>query len=99
MYSAFTELVVDIVEINGVPFLQRKDGLVVGLFPLDYIPWTALLWHKEKIVSEAIEKLPGVTGKELWIEGTVDPVARKALEERGWKVEDKVRDKLIKKQP
>ncbi len=57
------------------------------------------MWHKENAVSEAIGKLPGVTGKELWIEGTVDPVARKALEDRGWKVEDKVRDTLLKKKP
>ena len=51
-------------------------------------------------LAESIGRLPGgVTGKELWIEGTVDPVARKALEDRGWKVEDKVRDKLFKKKP
>jgi hypothetical protein len=56
------------------------------------------LWHNEKKVSESIKRLAGVTGKELWIEGTVDTVARKALEDRGWKVEDKVRNKLFKKQ-
>jgi hypothetical protein len=100
LYSANAKAGVRIIEINGASFLQKNDGLIVGLFPLDHILWTAALWHKEGAVVEAIGRLTGeVTGKELWIEGTVDPVARKALEDRGWKVEDKVRNKLIKKKP
>ncbi len=99
MYSANAKVGARIIEVNGASFLQKNDGLIVGLFPLDHVVWTAALWHKENAVSEAIGKLPGVTGKELWIEGTVDPVARKALEDSGWKVEDKVRDKLLKKKP
>jgi hypothetical protein len=100
MYSANAKVGVRIIEVNGVSFLQKHDGLIVGLFPLDHVVWTAALWHKERAVVESIGRLPGgVTGKELWIEGTVDPVARKALEDREWKVEDKVRDKLFKKKP
>jgi len=41
--------------------------------------------------------MAGVKGKELWIEGTVDPVARSALEVRGWKVEEKFAVRLLKK--
>jgi hypothetical protein len=52
---------------------------------------------KEAAVSGALQKIPGVKGKELWIGGTVDPVARKALEERGWKAGDKVEQRLLKK--
>jgi len=89
--------VVRIVQVGGTPFLQRKDGVIIGPFPLDYVVWTAALWRREKIVSESIERLRGVTGKELWIGGTVDPEARKALESRGWKVDENVGDKLIKK--
>jgi hypothetical protein len=47
-------------------------------------------------VSSAIERIPGIKGKEIWITGTVDPVARKALEEGGWKVEEKVGGRLLK---
>jgi len=85
--------IVRIVEVNGTPFVQRKDGVVVGLFPLDYIAWTAALWRKETAVSRDIKNLLGAFAKELWIEGTVSQVARKALEARGWKVEDNVGDK------
>jgi hypothetical protein len=96
-YKANVTSVSRIVEANGVPFLQRGDGVVVGLFPLDYVAWTRSLWQKEKVVSEALSRLQGVAGKELWIEGMVDPVTRKALEDRDWKVEDSVGEKLIKK--
>ena len=100
MYRANAKVGARIIEVNGVSFLQKNDGLIVGLFPLDHILWTAALWHKEEAVVAAIGRLTGeVTGKELWIEGTVDPVARKALEDKGWKVEDKVRDTLFKKKP
>ena len=52
--------IVRIVEVNGTPFVQRKDGVVVGLFPLDYIAWTAALWRKETAVSRDIKNLLGV---------------------------------------
>jgi hypothetical protein len=100
LYSANAKGGVRIIEVNGMSFLRKNDGLIVGLFPLDHILWTAALWHKDEALVAAIGRLTGeVTGKELWIEGTVDPVARKALEDKGWKVEDKVRDKLFKKKP
>ncbi len=42
-------------------------------------------------ISSAISAMQGITGKELWITGTVDPLARQALEKKGWKVEEKVK--------
>ena len=59
--------------------------------------WTVALFRKERATFEVIKTQTGVTGKELWIEGAVDPAARKALETMGWKVEAKVRDKLAGK--
>ena len=61
------------------------------------VAWTSALAAKEGAVSEDIRKIAGVKGKELWIGGTVDPGARKALEERGWKVEEKFVERLLKK--
>lgn len=97
-YNTNVAPIAKLLEVNGTPFFQRKDGTVVGLFPLDYVAWTEGLWRKEAAVSRDLKHILGVTGKELWIEGIVDPVARKALEERGWKIEHKVGDKLAKKQ-
>jgi len=38
--------------------------------------------NKEKAISEAIWKMPGVKGKALLVFGTIDQTARKALETR-----------------
>ena len=63
--------------------LRRNDGVVVGIFPLDYIAWTAGFARNEEVISSAIKQMQGVTGKELWVTGVVDPITRKALEDRG----------------
>jgi len=85
------------VSAGGVPVLLTKNGVILGIFPLDHVAWTAGFAKKEMGVSDAIQKMPGVKGKELWVTGTIDPVARKALEDGGWKVEDRVAEKLLKK--
>lgn len=79
------------VSVGGIPVLLTKNGVIVGIFPLDYVGWTAGFAQKEMRVSSAIENMPGVKGKELWITGTMDPIARKNLEDRGWVVKDKIR--------
>jgi hypothetical protein len=52
--------------------------------------------EKESAISASIKKLYGDIDKELWITGKFDPVARNALQARGWKVEDDVGDKLVR---
>jgi hypothetical protein len=41
--------------------------------------------------------VPDITGKEIWITGKVDAQARKALEKKGWKIEDNVQETFHKK--
>jgi hypothetical protein len=85
------------VSAGGVPLLLTNGGVIVGIFPLDHVAWSADFAQKGMLVSDAIDRMQGIKGKELWIAGTVDPVARKALEDKGWKVEDRVAEKLLKK--
>lgn len=94
LYNANKGSVERFVEVNGVPLLQTRQGIVMGIFPFDHVAWTPLIDVKEKTISEAIKKMPGVKGKELWIGGTVDSEARKALELRGWAVVEKSEEKL-----
>jgi len=76
------------IEADNLPLLQKKDGTVVAVLPLDNLAWTARFANKEKAVSEAIKKIPRVKGKEMLVVGSVNPNAKRALEARGWKVED-----------
>ena len=84
-----------IVPVQGVPLLQRKDGVIVVLAPLDHVAWTKKLWLKEGKGSETFNQLPGFSGKEVWITGAFDPVARKALEIEGWKVKEDFASKFL----
>ena len=61
------------------------------------LAWTAGLAQREMKISAAVERMPGVKGKELWITGAVDPIAQGALEKRGWKVYDRAQDKILKR--
>ncbi|MDA8239346.1 MAG: hypothetical protein M0Z67_03120 [Nitrospiraceae bacterium] len=97
LYSSNKGSVERFVEADGAPLLFTSQGTVVGIFPFDYVAWTPLIDMKEMAVSEAIKKMPGVKGKELWIGGTIDPKARKALEARGWAVVEKLEENLLRR--
>ena len=93
-YNTYVSPVSRIVDVNGAALAQKKDGTIIGMFPLDYVAWTSALMKKESASSASINKLYGNVNKELWITGKFDPVARNVLQAKGWKVEDNVGDKL-----
>jgi len=94
-YNTKTNSLQRFVDVDGIPVLQTKNGRIIALFPLDYVALTAGFAQKEEAISKTIKQTPGVTGKELLITGQVDPAARKALEAKGWKVEERIREKLL----
>ncbi len=94
LYNDKTHSVKSFVDADGVPVLLTNNGKIVAIFPLDYIAWTQNFERKMQAVSAAIEQMPGISGKELWVTGKVYPLAKKALEARGWKVEERAREKL-----
>jgi hypothetical protein len=94
LYNDKTHSVQRFVDADGIPVLLTNNGKIIAIFPLDYIAWTPNFARKAQSVSGAIKQMPGVSGKELWVTGKVNPIARKALEAKGWKVEERVREKL-----
>jgi hypothetical protein len=84
----------EIVDVNGVPFLVTKDGGLVGLYPLDHVAWTLPLWIKTNVFNKALKGKPAMSKKELWVEGSIDPLARRALESDGWVVKEKLGGQL-----
>jgi hypothetical protein len=97
LYNEKEKSVAGFVDAHGIPMLLTKSGVIVGIFPLDRVAWTAGVAQKLMAASSAIKEMQGVTGKELWITGTVDPVARRALENSGWKVQDKYQEQILTK--
>jgi len=96
LYNEKEKSVAGFVDVAGFPMFLTKGGVVVGIFPFDHVAWTPALAAKERAISEDIQRIPGVKGKELWITGTFDPAAKGAIENRGWKIQDKVQDRLLK---
>ena len=95
LYNEKRKSVQSFVEADNLPLLQKKDGTVVAVLPLDHLAWTQRFANKERAVSEEIRKIPGAKKKEFLIVGTVNPIARKALEAKGWKVEERFGEKLL----
>ncbi|MGO9533453.1 MAG: hypothetical protein ACLP3B_20030 [Syntrophobacteraceae bacterium] len=94
LYNGKTHSVQRFVDADGIPVLLTNNGKIIAIFPLDYIAWTPNFARKAQAVSGAIKQMSGISGKELWVTGKVNPIARKALEAKGWKVEERVREKL-----
>ena len=85
-YNLSKGKVTKIVSASGVPFAWTQDGKAVGFFALDHLAWTWRLYDKQTAAATALDALPGLRSRELWIGGTIDPKARKALENNGWVV-------------
>jgi hypothetical protein len=94
LYNDKTQSAKSFVAADGIPLLLTNNGKIIAIFPLDYIAWTQNFASKTTAISAAIKQIPGISGKELWVTGKVHPLARKALEAGGWKVEEKAREKL-----
>ncbi len=94
LYNDKTNSVKRFVDVNRVPMLLTNNGKIIGIFPLDYVALTPNFARKAEAISAALKQIPGVSGKELWVTGKVSPAARKALEAKGWKVEERAREKL-----
>lgn len=75
-------------------FLQRADGVAVGVVPLDHIIWRQTTAKRFAEMGAALDGIEGTTGKELWVEGTVSELFRENLTSQGWVIQEKARDKL-----
>ena len=80
----------DVVSSTEPPLQKTRDGRLVGVFPLDYVAWTADLDVILRQITKQSATLSGVKAKEIWLEGSASPDARQAMEALGWKVKERV---------
>ena len=86
--------IVEITVIDGITIARTKKDSALMPFPLDHGVWSE---RAEQVIDylKANYKSPGFNGKfELWVTGTVSPLARRQLERRGFEVVEDV-DKRI----
>jgi hypothetical protein len=94
-YHARVGPVARCIDAAGVVLLERVDGGIVGVFPLDYVVWTAGVRQKERAISAALKGRPDGQPKEFWISGTLDSSAQEGLAASGWKVTPRAGDRLF----
>ncbi len=80
--------------VRGITIAVTQTGKAVMVVPLDYLVWTKLIAHVFAEIDETASAIPGVAGKELWLTGTLTPLANQQIQKAGWKVFDKTEEKL-----
>jgi hypothetical protein len=70
-----------------LPTAQFGDGRIAVLGSFDSVYWTADVAGYESALHAALSPAPN--GLELWLSGTLSPLARSELTSRGWEVHDK----------
>ena len=84
-----------VVQLGDFPAIQTAAGVLVVIFPFDHLAWTVdLASRADGSADRAAAQIPDVTGKEVWVEGTVSLMARRNIEARGWTVRENVGQRL-----
>jgi len=98
MYAAYHQQVQPIVgfaAMGNMVVANTRDGKTIVNIPVDHLVWTESLAQSAEKADAQLKAQPKSAGRELWLGGTISPLARKALEGRGWKVFDKAAEKLV----
>ncbi len=73
----------------------NKDGVLIFNAPLDHLYWTQDLALYAQWIDGRINALPGVKAKQLWVAGTLTPLAKESMEAMGWKIVENAGQALI----
>ena len=87
-YNRRIQPVKRIIRIGKAPFAQRADGVLVGLFPIDYLAWTTSIARRHATNMKSLPGVSGVTAGEIWFEGGISPKAKQALIAQNWVVNE-----------
>ena len=83
------------IRLGEIAGLQKKDGTLVVVVPVDHVAWVKGVKNRVTRTSRKVaENVSNVTAKELWLGGTVTPFARQKLEAQGWVVKENMSQKL-----
>lgn len=85
-YNETRDRITRITMIEALTVAQTRDGVAIIPFALDHGVWTANADHLSQYLKTSY-KAPGFAGRfELWVTGTVSPLARRELQARGFTV-------------
>src|SRR5262245_5704134 len=98
MYAGYYKTVAPLssfVSLGELAAARTGNGAVVLCVPLDYLVWTEpmakFITAANKVIDDA-----GAKEKQLWVTGALSAEARKAMESRGWQVQEHSEARLFK---
>ena len=104
MYAAYHKNVAPIAEfvslgrgspIRGLGIARTTAGVVIFHAPLDYLAWTEKMARVFDALNTSVNAMAGISGKELWLAGSLSPMARQNIEMAGWRIHDNVESRLL----
>ena len=98
MYARFHKRVSKVkqfVPLGELAAARLADGTLVFCAPLDHLAWTQTMANYVLAANQNVTAAPGIKAKQLQVAGTVSPLAKAALEQHGWKIQDRQEGRLI----
>ena len=98
MYAGFHNAVSRIdrfVPIGQVAAARLADGTLIFVVPLDRLAWTRTAAAFVLGISESADAVRNAAAKQLWVGGTLTPLARKEMEARGWTIHESAEGQLL----
>ncbi len=98
MYAGYHETVEPIKEfvpLGRFVAAHTGGGKLIFNVPLDHLVWTDTMAGFVGAASSRVDALRGVTSKELWVTGTVSPLAREELKKGSWKIQERTEARLL----
>jgi hypothetical protein len=98
MYAGFHKSVTPLerfIPLGQFAVSRTVDGALVANLPLDYLVWTEPMAKLFTGANQLVSTLSGIKEKQIWLTGTLSPRARKEIESRGWKINDRTEAQLF----
>jgi hypothetical protein len=98
MYTGYHRAVApfeSFLSLEGLPAGRTTGGNLVFNSPLDHLVWTEPIATFINAVDKVVQETGGIKGKEFWVTGTVSPRAKKELESRGYRVQERSEERLL----
>ena len=98
MYAGYHKAIAPLTQfvfLGQLAAARAQNGALVFNVPVDYMVWTESLAQLVAGTDAAVNQLPGVTEKQLWVTGTLSPLARSAMQRLNWKVYERSEELVV----
>lgn len=98
MYAGFHKAVAPVetfIALGEFAAVRTTKNEVVFNVPLDYLVWTEPMAKLLTAADGRVTQLTRPANKQLWVTGTVSTRARKEIEGRGWRIQERSEEQLL----